>query len=199
MYVQNNYSNISMTGKPKGSNGWKNFKKRIKQKVLDVIPSSTFKDTQKRVERWKKFDGIITRPAENRLIMGATALVTQPAIDYYNHKVDEETRRVSRNRTIAKILAGTGVGILVRGLCYKIISSMTELRGKSKHCRSLIPEGKLKEILENPTFLQNHKSVLSMIAAVLAMSVTNFVLDAPLTVYLTNKFNARDEKEAKNG
>lgn len=199
MYVQNNFNNIPMTGKPKGTNCWKNFNKRIKQKMLDVIPSSTLKDTRKRVERWEKIDGMISRPAENRLIMGATALVTQPAIDYYNHKVDEETRRVSRNRTIAKILAGTGVGILVRGTCYGIISKMTNLNGKSKFSKALIPKHYIDKLAADPKLLKNYRNTFSMGIALLAMCVTNFVLDAPITVYLTNKLNAKNEKEVKNG
>ncbi len=202
MYIQPNYNNIAMTGAPKNPNGqssWKNFKNRIKQSIIDALPSATFKDGENRVERWKKIDERISRPAENRLIMGATALMTQPAIDYYNHRVDEETRRVSRNRTIAKILAGTGVGILVRGSCYNLVSKMTDPNGTSKLSKKLIPKKYMQEAIGNSKFLKNYRSALSMGVAILAMCVTNFVLDAPITVYLTNKFNAKNGKEAKNG
>lgn len=202
MYVQPNNYNISMTAAPKGSNnmnGWKKIKNRIKQSIIDVIPQATFKDNEKRVERWKSLDEKMSRPAENRLIMGATALLTQPAIDYYNHRVDDETRRVSRNRTIAKILAGTSVGILVRGSCYNIVSKMTDVASESKLGKALIPKKYLQEATTNPKLLKNYKSALSMGIAILAMCVTNFVLDAPLTVYLTNKFNANKGKEAKHG
>ena len=51
---------------------------------------------------------------EQRLIQGATALVSQPVIDYYNKKADDETRAVSVARTIGKIVAGTLVGVAIR-------------------------------------------------------------------------------------
>ena len=56
---------------------------------------------------------------EQRIILGATALATQPFFDYYNKNVDEDTRKVSTARTIAKIIAGTAVGIAVRLLFIK--------------------------------------------------------------------------------
>ena len=202
MYIQPNYNNITMTAAPKNPkkpSSWENLKSRIKQSIIDVIPSATFKDGGKRVENWKGIDELMSRPAENRLIMGATALLTQPAIDYYNHRVDEETRRVSRNRTVAKIVAGTGVGILVRGFCYNVVSKMTDIESESKLSKSLIPKKYLEEAIANPKFLKNYRSALSMGVAILAMCVTNFVLDAPITVFLTNKLNARNGKEAKNG
>lgn len=43
---------------------------------------------------------------EQRLILGATALATQPFIDLNNKKADKETRAVSVARTIGKIIAG---------------------------------------------------------------------------------------------
>ena len=43
--------------------------------------------------------------------------------------------------------------------------------------------------------LKNYRSALSTAVAILAMCFTNFAIDAPLTVYLTNKFN---DKTASN-
>ena len=37
---------------------------------------------------------------ENRLILGVSALASQPFIDYYNKKVDEKTRKYSVCKTI---------------------------------------------------------------------------------------------------
>lgn len=97
----------------------------------------------------------MSRPAENRGIMGATALLTQPAIDASNHKVDKETRRVSVNRTIAKIIAGTGVGMfVVRGPIYKGILSMTNIKGNSKFSKALLPKNILKNSMTIPNFLK---------------------------------------------
>ena len=185
MNIQPNYDSVSMHGK-----NWNSITDRIMQKILDAVPTATAKESAKKLERWKKTDDVISRPAQNRGILGATALITQPAIDYYNHRVDEETRTVSRNRTIAKIIAGTAVGMfVVRGPIYKAIVNMTDLNGKSKLSKALIPKSQLLDITKNPKFLKNYRSALSMSIALLAMSVTNFVLDAPLTVYLTNMLN----------
>ncbi len=198
MYIQPNENNINMTGWSDFTGACRKAKNRVKQAMIDVIPEATIKESAKKIELWKKIDDIISRPAQNRAIMGATALITQPAIDYCNHKVDDETRRVSRNRTIAKIIAGTCVGIVVRGSCYKLVKMMTDPKGASKFSKAFIPKAHLNEALDVPKFLKNHTNACSSLAAVLAMCFTNFAIDAPLTVYLTNKFNGkRAEIEAK--
>ncbi len=190
MKIQPEANNIAMSGW-----SWSSFKNSIKQRVIDAVPVSTIKDGTKRVEKWKYFDEKMSKPAENRFIMGATAMVTQPVIDYNNHKVDQETRRVSRNRTIAKILAGTGVGMIVRGSCYSLVKKMTDVNGKSKYSQALLPTEFLKDLTKDAKLLKNYRSALSTAVAILAMCFTNFAIDAPLTVYLTNKFN---DKTASN-
>lgn len=190
MYIQPNQNNVNMYGSPKKPNFWK----RIKQKALDVIPTRTFEDSPKKLEQWKKVDEFVSHPANNRLIMGATAILTQPAIDYCNHKVDKETREVSMCRTIAKILAGTLVGIVVRGSCYKMVEKMTNINGKSRISKSLLSPKYKAELIKFETFLKNHRRALSNASAILAMSVTNFLVDAPLTVFLTNHFNEKRQE-----
>ena len=120
------------------------------------------------------------------------------AIDYYNHRVDEETRTVSRNRTIAKILAGTAVGALVRGSCFKLIEKTTDIKSKKKFGKSLLPADKdlLKEFSKFAEKLSNYRNALSTFAAIVVMCFTNFLLDAPLTAILTNKFNAKSKEKA---
>ena len=128
-------------------------KRSLGQRIWDAIPQHTQTESAKKLEQWKKIDEFISRPAENRGIMGATALLTQPAIDYYNNKVDEETRRVARNRTIAKIIAGASVGMfVVRGPIYKLITKMTDTNGKSRFSKSLLPKKYLTEIGKNEKF-----------------------------------------------
>ncbi len=188
------YNSISMQGKKDSS--WNRLKHRVAQKIIDTLPSHTQNESARKLDNWNKFDNWISKPAQNRAIMGATAIVTQPVIDYNNHKVDKETRRVSRNRTIAKIVAGTCVGILVRGSAYKAVTSMTNIEGKTKNAKALLPKKFLGEIAKNEKFLKNYRSALSSSLAILAMCVTNFVLDAPLTVFLTNKLN--DKKGVKH-
>ena len=195
MYIQPNNNNVNMRASGKNAGFWK----RLKQRVLDASPNATFKDGTRRVEKWKKYDEAGSHPAKNRLIMGATALVTQPPIDYYNHKVDEETREVSRNRTIAKILAGTTVGILVRGSSYELVKNLTDIKSKSRFNKCLLPTKHLKDLVKNPKLLKNYRSALSTSIAILAMCVTNFVIDAPLTVFLTNYFNEKRMKKDLEG
>lgn len=197
MNIQPNNYNVNMCGKPNRS-WWSSMKRSIMQKTLDIMPQQTVKDSNKQLQRWDKWGNLISKPAENRAIMGATALLTQPPIDYYNHKVDKETRTVSRNRTIAKILAGTGVGVfVVRGPIYKAIATMTDPKGKSKYSKSLLPKKHLTELAKNEVFLKNYRSALSMSVALVAMCATNFLLDAPLTAFLTNKFNEKSAQRAK--
>lgn len=192
--IQYNNSNVSMYGK--GDSSWNRFKRRVAQKIIDTLPSHTAKESARKIDEWNKFDNWISKPAQNRAVMGATAIITQPVIDYNNHKVDKETRRVSRNRTIAKIIAGTCVGILVRGSAYKAVTSMTNIEGKTKMAKALLPKKFLGEIAKNEKFLANHKCVLSNFLAIIAMCFTNFAIDAPVTIFLTNKFNG--DKEAKH-
>ena len=208
MYIQPNYNNINMYGArpaPRGNSGKgrkPGFWKHLKQKVLDAIPECTFKDSNRTYANWEKYDKFLSRPAENRLIMGATAIVTQPTIDYYNHKVDEETRTISRNRTIAKIIVGTLVGIAVRGSSYNLVKRMTNINGKERFSKSLLPSKNfLSELVNNEKSLANYRSALSTGLAILAMCITNFAIDAPLTVILTNhfneKYNCKKSKEEK--
>ena len=101
------------------------------------------------------------------------------------------------NRTIAKILAGTSVGIVVRGSCYSLVEKMTDIKGKGRFSKALMPTKHLKELLKEPKLLKNYRSALSTGIAILAMCFTNFAIDAPLTVFLTNHFNARRAEKLK--
>lgn len=205
MNIQNDYDikyNVAMQrkgpifNKPKNPK-WQKIKNNIKQKFIDFIPEKTFSEDGNRLEKYDRFDGWLSRPDVNRLIMGATAITTQPVIDYYNHRVDNETRTVSRNRTIAKIVAGTTVGILVRGFCYRIVDKMTKTQGTKKINQALLPKNWIEKFKNNPKFLSNYKSTLSTGLALAIMVFTNFLIDAPLTVYFTNKLNAKSAKKMK--
>lgn len=54
-----------------------------------------------------------------RLVLGIASLSTQPLFDYYNKNVDQDTRKYSTARTIAKIVVGTTEGCIVRALAIK--------------------------------------------------------------------------------
>ena len=190
------YNNISMYGAPKKPSGWKKLKDKAIQYVVDKFPEKTFSDTADEIKKRQDIEKFISRPAQNRAIVGATALITQPVIDSCNPKVDKETRVVSRNRTIAKIIAGTSVGMVVRGLAYKLVECMTQLDGTTKNSQRLLPKKYIREMKEVTKFFNTHKSGIATVVALLAMLITNFAIDAPLTTYLTNKFNAKSMKKA---
>ncbi len=195
------YNDLTMGKAPKKPNP-NSIKDRIKQKILDAAPQNTFNDGKETLKNWIRFDERMSKPAENRGVMGGTAIVLQPAIDASNKRVDHETRQVSICRTIAKIIAGTGVGILVRGSAYKMVEQMTNPESKAEYGKSLLPKKFIEELAQNPKLMKNYRSALSTGIAIAAMCVTNFLLDAPLTVFLTNKLTAaaklKNAKEAQD-
>lgn len=129
---------------------------------------------------------------QNRVILGASALMSQPFIDLHNRKVDEDTRKVSAARTVAKIIAGTLTGFFVRYGCIKAIdycsllpSQITKATKNVKLRTLLTPDSALSGVLKD---LNQYKKALGSFVALLVMLVTNFAIDAPLTKFLTNKF-----------
>ena len=128
--------------------------------------------------------------AENRLILGASALLSQPFIDAANKDVDKDTRKISICRTVAKIIAGTLTGYTIRKLCIKSIDAFT------KSVNEIKPDMKFKKLrtLLTPTLkytadeLSQYKNTLGTILALGVMVFTNFLIDAPLTKALTNWF-----------
>ena len=191
------YNNVSMQAgfgnNPKKSG----FLSRCKQEVLDLFGHMTFKDDPKKIDSLIERNKKMSHPAINRGIMGATAIVLQPPIDYFNPSVDKETRKISVCRTFAKIIAGTSVGMLVRGLSYKLIEKLTDFSSNSEYSKKLIPKKLLKKFAGDQVLLSNHRTALSYGLAFIAMCFTNFLIDAPLTLFLTNKFKNQVEKLAK--
>ena len=195
------YYNVSMQGKfpPKRKGGLNKLVDKCTQKILNIFNEVNLKDDFQRVQKLEKMDTEMSHPAINRVIMGATAIFLQPAIDASNKDLDKDTRILSVCRTIAKIIAGTFVGIIVRGASHRVVTKMTNIEGKAKHCRKLLPKSYIETFKKNPVLLKNYRSALSTGIAILAMCVTNFVFDAPLTVKLTNKFkNFVDTLRAKS-
>ena len=191
MYVQDITDNLAFQGR------LGDFCRRIGQKAVDAVPEVTLKEGKKSGEVARKIEKEISKPHTNRLIMGTTAMLTQPFIDYHNHKVDEETRSVARNRTIAKILAGTGVGLVVRKLCYDAVQKMTDAEGTKKYSKALLPDKSyIRKFIKNADNLKHYRNALSTGIAILVMCfATNFLLDAPLTTFFTNRFNEKTAKK----
>ena len=53
-------------------------------------------------------------PTHQRFTLGATGIVSQPALDYSNPWVDKDTRKYSAIKTAIKIFVGTITGVLSR-------------------------------------------------------------------------------------
>ena len=126
---------------------------------------------------------------ENRLILGVTALATQPFIDYYNKNVDEETRKYSVCKTIAKIVVGTTMGVIVRSCAIKYSANLI---------RHIDITKKIPDALRNP---ETRKILQNTIGDILGLGIcvfSNFLIDAPLTKTGTNilvsKFVKEDRK-----
>ena len=158
--------------------------------IAGAVPTLTVKG--ERANKFISWIGKNISSPENRLILGVSALMSQPFIDLGNKKVDEETRKVSAARTVAKIIAGTLTGVLVRKGCIKTIDAFSklpsELSASTKYpwLRTLFtPDSAIAGVLKD---LTHHKNALGTFLSLFVMTFTNFLIDAPLTKFLTNKF-----------
>lgn len=152
--------------------------------------------------------GEVINSPQQRLILGATALATQPFIDLNNKKADKETRAVSVARTIGKIIAGTLVGVAVRagsisaikkfsGAELKTVDAITKICKKSKKDIFVPLFAKIKPNIAEADFVKEYKNytnALGTIAATVAMIFTNFLIDVPLTKLITDKLTSKVQK-----
>lgn len=167
-----------------------NFMSSWYDKFFKSMPNKDIHNTA----QFNKLGKSLASPHYNRLALGAGAIVTQPAIDRFNPRVDDNTAKVSSYRTIAKIIACTSVGFCVRGGCYKLTNKYAH-GSKSEGSTVLTPKAILNEV--NPkrrnNMLKIHKNAFSTIFALAVMVFTNFFLDAPLTTMLSNALIKRDK------
>lgn len=139
----------------------------------------------KAIESIKWIGREISSP-ENRLILGITALASQPFIDAKNKTLDEEIKGVVIARTIAKIIVGTTTGVLIRKGCIKAIDLMATVPKKG------ITMPKIRQILLPAVqkidldILKQYKNTMGTLLGLGVMLFTNFLVDAPLTQLLTN-------------
>ncbi len=183
------------------SNSISQIPRKINQGIVNIVPKMTI--SNEKTLKGLKWVGEKVSSPENRLILGVTALMSQPFIDLNNKKVDEDTRKVSAARTVAKIIAGTTTGVLIRSGCIHAIDAFTKLPTE------ITPDMKFKKLrtLFTPSAgilkdLNQYKKSLGTILSLGVMVVTNFLLDAPLTKFLTNKFvdriNSKKEQVLQN-
>lgn len=165
----------------------------VQQKFYDFVPDKVMNNDK--FVKGINWIGSEISSAENRLILGATALMSQPFIDARNKNVDADTRKVSVCRTVAKILVGTMTGFAIRKGCIKAIKAYSKLPS------SLDKAGKQVKLTKLNTFFsptnaasdvtdsfKQYRNALGTVVALFVMSITNFLIDAPLTNYFTNKF-----------
>jgi len=125
---------------------------------------------------------------ENRLILGVSAIASQPFIDYFNKNVDEKTRKYSVCKTISKIVVGTTVGVIVRCLAIKYSANLL----KSVDVSKILPDA-----LKRPISRKILQNTIGDILGIGVCLVTNFLLDAPLTKHSTNYLVKKFVKEDK--
>lgn len=168
----------------------------VRRRLFKLIPNMTING-----EAFvNKIGTALSRPDVNRAVMGATAILTQPLIDYYNPKVDRDTAIVSTCRTVGKIIAGTLVGCGVRSLCYYGVHALTSLSKTAPAWRkTLLPPKAIIRYLSNKNndWLKNYRSTLATIVGLGAMLFTNVLLDVPFTHMISkkliSKFKGNDE------
>ena len=186
------------------TNFFRSFKNKASQFALDCLGgrNRTFTVSSDKAVDTYTWIGKNLSSAENRLILGASALMSQPFIDAANKDVDDETRRYSVCRTIAKIIAGTLTGYSIRKLCIKSIDAFTKLPTeitpdmRFKKLRSCL----LPTIKATAEELAQYKNALGTLMALGVMMFTNFLIDAPLTKWLTNVFtgNTKPKEGVEN-
>ena len=133
---------------------------------------------------------------EQRLILGVTALFTQPFIDLNNKRVNEETRLMAFSRTLAKIIIGTTVGVIVRKECIKHAKNYTEMivtdkvDGIGKEACAALKNSFLSPKFVrtyNTIYRDNYVNAIGTFMGIGVSLITNFLIDAPLTQIFTNK------------
>lgn len=172
-----------------------NFNGNFYDIFLKKLPNKELNNAVK----YNKLGHTLASPHWNRLALGIAAISTQPAIDYFNPRVDRDTATSSALRTLAKIIVCTTVGFAVRGGTYKLVE---------KYAHAFPKEGSTiftpKEILNEKNIttkmekLKLHKNALSTVSALCVMIFTNIFLDAPLTTIAANKLINEFKKKQNN-
>jgi hypothetical protein len=158
--------------------------------ITGIMPKATV--NSERANKAIAWVGQKISSPENRLILGVSALMSQPFIDLKNKHVDEDTRKVSAARTVAKIIAGTLTGVIIRYGCIKAINSFSKapvaevINSKFPRLQTLFtPSIAFEDVTTN---LKKYRESYGTLLALVVMTFTNFLIDAPLTKHLTNKF-----------
>lgn len=160
---------------------------KITDKIVSIIPKREFSGGYS--EKFINWCGKHISTPENRVIIGVTALMSQPFIDLYNKEVDENTRKVSCARTIAKNIAGMLSGFAVRAGFIKLTQKFSKLGNVDNKLLKFFTPLKAPEKM---TFAyRQYQNAMGMVFAIAGLCITNFAFDVPVTNYLTNKINKK--------
>lgn len=174
-----------------------NYGKRAAAWVFDKLPSVELKNTK--ILNGIKWAGEHISSHHNRAILGVTALMSQPFIDLHNRNVDEETRKVSAARTVAKIIAGTSTGYLVRYYSIKAAEALTKTENIKRTIDTLLIPPKFKKpLVKTIKGIKHYRYTIGTFLSIAVMMFTNFAIDAPLTKCLTNIFVKKVKEHEKN-
>ena len=182
-----------------------NISQKIYSNIFNKIPQKTI-EGQQTIKNVDWIGKAISSP-QNRLIMGVTAIASQPFIDLNNKEVDHDTRIVSCSKTLGKIISGTVTGVTIRHLAIKLAEKMSRTpedlaSGAVKNLTKLntfFATANLKP--HKPEYYKQYRNFVGTAIGIGVMLVTNFAIDLPMTNFLTNfftkKFQANDANQSK--
>lgn len=148
---------------------------------------------------------------QQRGVLGAAAILTQPFIDLNNKNVDPETRKYSAVKTAVKICIGTGMGVLTRYLFgTALVKNPQFITQNTEKLTQLVNQGKIKqeviskiktikpfiEIPEGKNIDEFQKGV-SLFVGCIGTVISTIFVDKPLTNPIMNTalklFNVADK------
>lgn len=125
----------------------------------------------------KIIENLDIKGPQQRLYIGATGLIMQPAIDLYNPSVDEDTQKFSAAKSFVKTFVGTAVGYVVRSVCINLGNKIVD--------KGIIKPDTI--INSSTSLLKKYKNSFGTLLGTLACLFTNFALDVPLNNFMLNK------------
>lgn len=145
---------------------------------------------------------------QQRLFLGVTALPCLSFYDYFTSP-DEQTKKAALSKSWAKIIAGTLTGFTIRWAGIKFVQHFAQAdwnpikneaqaiitKMENKRLSALYPKSWLgKRSITETDFIKEKEKYTKNTGtyfAILVMLITNFVVDAPLTAWLTNLFREK--------
>lgn len=142
--------------------------------------------------------GRIIKSPEQRFVTGVTAFALQPLIDLHNKRVDDDTKTLAVSKSLAKGIAGTTSGVMVRKACIdfcnnhslngNFLDPMKNVTRKAiNECKKQFPDAIENNRLKI-SYLNKYSNFIGNIMAIMVLLATNFLWDAPVTKRLTNVF-----------